>query len=103
MKVWEVVIIGGVILVAAMVVMKASSPKAMPVNSSFGAPGTAINGLAAGIGGLLAGLASRPTASGFGTTVVPNEGTYGTGYGDIITGNTLTDPNTGKTLIYGTD
>lgn len=104
MKTWEVVLFGGIVLVGAVVLMKAARPKATPVNSSFAAPSTAINGLAAGIGGFLAGLASKPTAGGFGTTVVPNEGTYNPNTSmDIITGNTLTDPNTGKTLVYGTD
>ena len=104
MKTWQVLLVGGGLLIAVVLIMKAAMPKAMPVNSSFATPGTAVNGLAAGIGGFLAGIASRPTAGGFGTTVVvPNEGTYNTGFVPIQSGNTLADPNTGKILVYGTD
>lgn len=101
MKVWQVLLVGGGVLVAAMVLMKMSQPKAKPVNSSFGMPSSAINGLAAGIGGLFSAFASRQSSTS--SVVVPNEGTYNTSFIPNLTGNTLTDPNTGNTLIYGTD
>lgn len=99
MKTWQVLLVGGLVLIGAVMLMKAASPKAAPVNSAFGTPASAANGLAAGIGGFLGGLASKQSSS---PVVVPNEGTY---YGgtSVISGNTLEDPNTGKTLVYGTD
>jgi len=64
MKTWHIVAIGGVFLVVVVLMMRAvAKPKAATANSSFPLPQTAVNGLAAGIGGFLAGLAAKQSGA----------------------------------------
>lgn len=101
MKTWQVVlVVGAVVLIGAVLIMKAQTPKANPLNSAFGTPTGSQIGLAAaaGLGGLL-GTLLKPS----GNPAPINQGTYQVGINPVVTGNTLTDPNTGKELVYGTD
>lgn len=101
MKTWQIVlIVGGVVIVGALVLMKAQTPKANPVNSSFPTPNTAINGLGAAIGGFIAQIGQNKPPQ---TPYFPNQGTYQTGFVPVQSGNTLVDPNTGSALNFGTD
>lgn len=106
MKTWQVVLLlGGLGLVAVVVIMGASRPKATPINSSFAAPGST-NGLASLLGSFAGAAlsnagANKPSQT---TVVVPNEGTYQVNQTNVVErGNELVDTSTGKTLVYGTD
>ena len=98
MKTWQVVlIVGAVVLVGAVLIMKAQQPKANPLNSSFGAPvGTAIGLAATAFPSILNVFKSSGDGGTYG-----NDNTYQTGINPVVSGNTLVDPNTGKTLDYG--
>ena len=97
MKAWEVLLIGGAVLFGVVLLMKAMQPKATPVNSSFGTPTGSLLGLATTA---LPGIVNAFKPSG---QYYPNAGTYQTGIVPVEVGNTLQDPNTGSTLVYGTD
>lgn len=102
MKSWQVVLlVSAVVLVGVVVLMKAQQPKATPVNTSFGAPaGTAIGLASAALPSIINLFKSSGNPASY-----TREGTYR----DDITpvegkgGYTLVDPNTGSTLVYGTD
>lgn len=54
MKTWQVLLlVGGVAIVGVVLLMNAQRPKATTANASFPTGNSAINGLAAGIGGFL--------------------------------------------------
>jgi hypothetical protein len=99
LKSWQVIlIVGAVVLVGAVLIMKTQTPKATPVNSSFGLPTGSLIGLASAAIPSIIGAFSKPSGSGnYG-----NDNTYQTGITPVVSGNTLVDPNTGKTLDYGT-
>jgi hypothetical protein len=99
MKSWQLVlIVGAVVLVGAVLIMKTQQPKATPINSSFGAPVGSLIGLASAAIPSIIGAFNKPSGDGgYG-----NDKTYQTGIVPVISGNTLVDPNTGKTLDYGT-
>lgn len=98
MKTWHVVLlVSAVVLVGVVVLMKSQQAKANPVNTSPSNPLGSALGLAA--------VALPSILNAFKSSGNPykNEGTYQTGINPVVSGNTLTDPNTGSTLVYGTD
>jgi len=98
MKTWHVVLlVSAVVLVGVVVLMKSQQAKATPVNTSQGFPLGSVIGLASTA---LPSLLNAFKGSGNPYT---HEGTYQTGITPIQSGNTLTDPNTGSVLVYGTD
>lgn len=100
MKTWQLIaVLGGLGLVAVIVLMRATQVKATPTNTSQGFGGISAQGLAALVtSGAALVQAIKPAQS----TSYINEGTYHTG-GSTISGNSLVDTSTGKELVYGTD
>jgi hypothetical protein len=98
LKTWHVVLlVSAVALVGVVILMKSAQAKATPVNTSFNNP------LASGIGLAVTALPSIMNLFKDSGNPYKNEGTYQTGIVPIQSGNTLTDPNTGSVLVYGTD
>ena len=99
MKTWHVVLIVGAIAGLGLILLMSQQAKATTKNASTGTSGLSAQGLAALVG---VGLSVYDRFGGS-SGGIKDEGTYQTGFIPVQSGNTLTDPNTGKTLVYGTD
>jgi hypothetical protein len=97
-KTWHVVLIVGAVAGLGIILLMSQQAKATTANSSKGTSAFSAQGLAALVG---VGLSVYDRFGGSDTP--KNEGTYQTGFVPIQKGNTLEDPNTGRTLVYGTD
>lgn len=101
MKTWHLVVLAGVGFVIVIAVLNASQTQRQLayVQNQQGSNLNPLLNLGASIFNF-AGQAFKPQPPS--SAYYPNQGTYNTG-GGVVSGNTLTDPNTGKELTYGTD